>query len=322
MRALRRRWWVIVTAVVVAGSAAWITRDATSTSASSSAKPSTGYGVTILMWNPGAQLVGPENPLMDPATLARLVKLPNVAAIASQIMFYQGDPAQLSSQVEAAVDPATGFLSITGIGKDPGSAETVANAFSHGLITYLAQLQTGQIDQQRQLYLQQLSALIQRGAPPEVIRSIRHRLAELSINRTTPIPLTEFQRQEATPLADGTGVVASPSDGSKVPEGLMLRMILACLFGLLVGIVLALVLERSDTTIRSARRAEEAFGLPVLAEVPAIPRRRRHKVVAAAYPYSRVATAFRILCVGTRRWISAAEVLGAKTILDHQFRGT
>jgi capsular exopolysaccharide synthesis family protein len=38
-------------------------------------------------------------------------------------------------------------------------------------------------------------------------------------------------------------------------------------------------------------------------------------VVTAAYPYSRAASAFRILCVGTSRWISGAGVPGAKTIL-------
>ena len=45
-------------------------------------------------------------------------------------------------------------------------------------------------------------------------------------------------------------------------------MLLASLFGLLAGIALALVLERFDTRLRSSKRAEEAFGLPVLAEVP------------------------------------------------------
>jgi capsular exopolysaccharide synthesis family protein len=42
--------------------------------------------------------------------------------------------------------------------------------------------------------------------------------------------------------------------------------------------------------------------LPVLAEVPSIPRRRRASIVTVAYPYSRAADAFRLVGVGATRW--------------------
>ena len=61
------------------------------------------------------------------------------------------------------------------------------------------------------------------------------------------------------------------SNGIQVPKSLPLRIALAALLGLLAGVVLALVLERFDTRIRSPRAAEEAFGFPVLAEVPPSP---------------------------------------------------
>ena len=61
------------------------------------------------------------------------------------------------------------------------------------------------------------------------------------------------------------------SGGFQAPKSRTSRVLLAALFGLLAGIALALVLERFDTRIRSSRAAEEAFGLPVLAEVPGHP---------------------------------------------------
>jgi capsular exopolysaccharide synthesis family protein len=79
-------------------------------------------------------------------------------------------------------------------------------------------------------------------------------------------------------------------------------VLLALLIGLLAGLGLALALERFDTRIRNRRAAEERFGLPVLAEIPAISRRRRKGVVTALYPISRAADAFRLLSVGIARW--------------------
>ena len=101
------------------------------------------------------------------------------------------------------------------------------------------------------------------------------RRSAASVNRTTPITLTQFQRQAAKPLSDGTGVATTAATAASRSRRLRVARLLACLFGLLAGLALALVLERFDTRLRSSRRAEEAFGLPVLAEVPAISRRRR-----------------------------------------------
>ena len=65
------------------------------------------------------------------------------------------------------------------------------------------------------------------------------------------------------------------------------------------------MLERFDTRLRTSKRAEEAFGLPVLAEVPAISAGAGKGVVMASHPYSRAADAFRLVQVGTARWTSA-----------------
>ena len=288
MKVLRRRWPVIALSVLVAVSAAWVFSEATSEEPPLPAGASTTFGATILLWDPGAEATGAVSPAMSPAALAHVVKGPNVAPIAAEIMYFQGDPAQLLPRVLADVDPSTGYLRITGIGKDSASAQTIANAFSQGLIVYLTRLKATKIDQERHALQERISALTESGAGPVVIEGLRDRLRQLSVKQATPGSLTELQRLSPTPrpLAAGDADVATEA-GVWVPDTVGSRVLFASLLGLLVGILLALLLEHFDTRIRSSRRAEEAFGMPVLAEVPAIPVGRREGVVMASHPYSR-----------------------------------
>ena len=180
MRVFRRRWPVIVVCVLVAGSAAWIATEATSEEPPLPSRASGSFGATNVMWEPGAETVGPSTPITSPAALADLADGPNVAAIAAQIMYYQGRPEQLLTRVEAAVDPGTGFLTITGIGSDPGSAQTITDAFSQGLIVYLSRLKTTQIGQERRVLQEQVAGLVESGAAPSAIKELRDRLAQRS----------------------------------------------------------------------------------------------------------------------------------------------
>ncbi len=314
MKLLRRRWPVIAVSVLVAASLAWVYSEATSEEAPLPAGASTTFGATILLWDPGAEATGAAGPAMSPAALAQVVEGPNVAPIAAEIMYFSGDPAQLLPRVRAGVDPSTGYLRITGIGKDAASAETIANAFSQGLIVHLTRLQATKIDQERHALQDRIAALTESGAGPVAIEALRDRLRHLSVQEAVPVSLAVLQQvpPTPTPLAAGDADVATEA-GLWVPDTVGSRVLLASLLGLLVGILLALVLERFDTRIRSSGRAEEAFGMPVLAEVPAIPAGRRDGVVMASHPYSRAGNAFRLIQTGTARWHAARR--GAMTIL-------
>ena len=297
----------------MASSAAWIATEATSEQAALPSTARTVYEATVVLWDP-AEALGRSDPVMDPAALARLVEGPNVAAIAAPLMYSQGRRVQLLPRVEAGVDPSTGFLAITGIGSDAASAQTTANSFTQGLIVYLTQLKTARNNQERHVLQLRMETLAESGAKPAEIEALHKQLRALAVERTTPVSLREFERREPIPrpLAAGTATAAT-EHGLWVPESTGSRVLLAALFGLLLGILLALVLERFDTRLRSTERAEEAFGMPVLAEVPTIPVGRREGVVTATHPYSRAANAFRLVQVGTARWTAAER--GATTIL-------
>jgi len=86
--------------------------------------------------------------------------------------------------------------------------------------------------------------------------------------------------------------ITSASSGSTL-NGKFARGFFGALLGFLAGIGLAILFERLNRRIRTHEDAEEAFGLPVLAEVPRIGRSEQTEIVAAVAPLSRAAEAFR-----------------------------
>lgn len=67
--------------------------------------------------------------------------------------------------------------------------------------------------------------------------------------------------------------------------------------GLVIGIGLVIMLDRVDPRIRTKAEAEEAFGWPVIGEIPPLSRRERQSMalLAADEPRSRAAEAYRVL---------------------------
>jgi Mrp family chromosome partitioning ATPase len=88
--------------------------------------------------------------------------------------------------------------------------------------------------------------------------------------------------------------LASHSQDSPV-SGPAARGLLGAFFGLLLGIGLAFLRERLDRRVLQRADAEEAFHLPVLAEVPQITKtqQRERELVANTAPLSRFTEAFR-----------------------------
>ncbi|GLW73374.1 hypothetical protein Kpho02_56730 [Kitasatospora phosalacinea] len=87
----------------------------------------------------------------------------------------------------------------------------------------------------------------------------------------------------------GGSLLSSPSRG--------VRLTLAVVLGLSLGVVAALMLSRMDTRLRSRDGAEEAFNLPVIGEIPRLSRRLRrlHEPLVTARPADPATEAFRSL---------------------------
>lgn len=95
--------------------------------------------------------------------------------------------------------------------------------------------------------------------------------------------------QEATPIPN------EPGGGAVVPPSRSFRTLLGAVIGLLLGLALAILVDHFDRRLRTRDEIHQAVGLPVVAEVPKLPRAERQPgtVVVSAAPLSVYADGYR-----------------------------
>ena len=111
---------------------------------------------------------------------------------------------------------------------------------------------------------------------------------------------------------------ASLQPKSKIPSGPVPRGLIGAFVGLILGLLVAFVIERLDTRLQGKDDTEIAFDLPVLAEVPSLTRAQRAdtEVLSYTHPMSRTAEAYRTLrssLVFLRQTTADADATGVPT---------
>lgn len=301
LRALRPRWWVILVAVLMGAGAAWMTMPSSATT----------YEATHTLVGQSTA-GGVEDDDGASQSVAALAFLMTTNAVAERVAAVLGedDPEDLAGSVEAESDDALRTLSATATADDPERAEAIADAFATELLGHLddeaearrqdviADLSETQAGLEQEISdLERQIAAAGPGASATLLGERDAKQAELS---------TVFQRiaslQGAEPAAAGfSNVPATASSlGSTSPK---IRLVVGMVVGFMLGIGLALVLARFDRRIRTRDEAERAFELPVVAEVPRLPRRVRDgaHVVVATDPESLAAEGYRRLRTAVAR---------------------
>jgi capsular exopolysaccharide synthesis family protein len=297
---LRRRW-LLVACVVIAGvvAAAMITP--------SKGFASTEYRATntlLVADDPTASVRGLGRAGLSLGSLRSLVTSNEVATRVAQRIGYHGDVAKLANHLSLVTDPEASTIAITATEGSAADAVTVADTFAQELIGQLDDTATSA----RDANLAELDAQI---------KELRARLTQLESASTQRTPSARAvvaernavsrQFSEAVLRRDQFASQALPSDrlksvqkaeAQKVTSGLAAlkstsgRVGVAGLLGLLLGSILALVVDRTDTRIRTKEQAEGVFDAPVLAEIPVL---RSDEQFAAVQPHSHGAEAFRAL---------------------------
>lgn len=287
-----RRWLLITLLVVAALAIAYWT---------SPPKATETYDATNILLVEAAEGQGNAADA-DPQVVAMRTTVGEVPVRAAAKLGHTGDPATLAAQVSAVADQASNTVSITASDGDPQRAALIANTFSQEVVAYLQEQQAAetaadaQADANREADLRAQIAELD-----EAIADEPNNIATLTAERDALDrqlgQLLELQQQAApvqyTVLQPAT--TASPQDllpGISREQ----RLLLAGLIALVVGIGLAVVLDRSDNRLRTRRETAARFGLPVIAEIPALSmQKRRRKVVVAEEPDSVKAEAYRTL---------------------------
>ncbi|WP_344445827.1 CpsD/CapB family tyrosine-protein kinase, partial [Kitasatospora nipponensis] len=134
------------------------------------------------------------------------------------------------------------------------------------------------------------------GQQPALQPQLQAAVAALTKTLTDINNLQSYTQTDA--IQQWGGIDAHQSPGSLLSSPSRgLRLALAVLLGLGLGVVAALMLGRMDTRLRTRNGTEEAFNLPVIGEIPVIGRRLRrpHRPLVAARPSDPVAESFRSL---------------------------
>jgi capsular exopolysaccharide synthesis family protein len=253
-----------------------------------------------------------DTPGLSLDAMARLVEIDAVAERVADALGVEGEPAALTERVEATTDAQASTLSITATAPTPREAERLADGFADGVVGYLVDRKaeeaaeriaslTEDIDRTSR-QIAEIDRQIDEGDTTSTTEAERNALifAYGVLQQQYATAVTAAEQSDLEIIQDATATLRSATSlgPARSPFVLMAVAILLCLLG---GVVIAIVIERVQTPIRTKQDAEKHFGVPVLAEVPPMSQRQRESTAIVAGPWSAPAEAFRLLEAGLGR---------------------
>lgn len=285
---LRERWWIVVGCAVLAAVLAFgysVTREPLYRATAKVMRESANLDQALF----GARVFDSSNQERALRTGAILVKTDTVAKMVQRELGSSRSPGQLLGMVTAAPATATDMISIVAISPSPEEAAQVANAFAQQFILSRQAADRATLSTAREQIAAELSGMSSEEQATERGRTLAQKYEELGILeslqtggyalvQTAPVPSGPFSPRSVW----NTGV--------------------AGVAGLVVGLLLAFLLQVLDRRIKDEAELELTIGAPVLARIPRVGRqwqRRRHGsgegVVGFATPGTLLLEAFRSL---------------------------
>ncbi len=195
---------------------------------------------------------GSSDPAREAATNVELVSLDVVAERTARRL---PGVASVDDKVEVAAEGQSDVVAIEATDSSPSRAARIANTFGEQYIAFRREADRAKIVEARELVESRLEALGIGAQQGPQASSLRERLQQLDI-------LASLQTGNAE-LAE----TAEPPSSASSPRVLRNTAIGAFL-GVLLGIGLALLLERLDRRIRDPKELEAIFDRPILGAIP------------------------------------------------------
>ncbi|MEA2400313.1 MAG: tyrosine-protein kinase [Thermoleophilaceae bacterium] len=283
---LRRRALIVIAVTLLAGGAAAAFAYATRNSYESTSK---------LLFS---QTIGPELQAMGllPGTPdADNLAANNVQAVGSRAIAVDTAADLRAAGRDMSVDDVQNDVTVTGA-RDTDIVEILATGTS---AKNAAQLATAYARNAARV-----SDNAQREQARRALANVEQQLAELSPEDANGKPGADLRNdsQRLRTLADvGLGsprIIQRGFIPTSVSGNPIQTIVLGVLFGVLLGVGLALVREQSDRKLRRTEQVTSAFDAPVLTTVPRSRALKRHKAFADLPP--QVAEAFRMLQMNLR----------------------
>lgn len=208
-------------------------------------------------------------------TQAALARVPEVAGRAIAAARVEGrSPGQLLASSHVAPEPNADLLLFSVTDTDPDIAVRLAGAYARQFTLYRRELDTTSLQVARK----------------EIANRIERLRAEgVSRNSSLYANLVEKEQQLETfqNLQTSNTFVVRVAEGAGLVQPRTKRnVVLGILFGIVLGVGLAFLLETLDLRVRSAEEVESTLGLPLLGSLPRPPEelRKQDKLVMIAEP--------------------------------------
>jgi polysaccharide biosynthesis transport protein len=242
LRVLRRRKFVILAALISVPLFAFLYSSAQTKEYTASA--------TLLFENEVESLDASR----EVATNEALAALPAVAADAAKELGGSLDEVLGAVEVAAANENAN-VTTISATNESPQRAAEIANAYSEAYIDFRKEADRAKFKEAIAVLEARLGEL-----PPSEAEGGKANLLQEELNQ---LEVESALQTGKVSTVQEAGPPSSPST-PKTKRNVMLGFV----FGLILGLGLAALIERLDRHIRSVEELEELFGLPVIARIP------------------------------------------------------
>ena len=203
----------------------------------------------------GSSDVAAPDPTREAATNITLVSLDAVADRTAADLGGGLTGDEVSSKVNVEGQGQADVASIKATDPDPQFAATLANAFAQNYISFRRNADRRKVQEARALVTADFNRLSPADQQSSEGQSLQRQISGLATLQALQTGNAELV-QRATPPT-------SPSSPKTVRN-----TALGWILGLLLGVVVAALLERLDRRLRQPKDFEDAYGLPVLTEVP------------------------------------------------------
>jgi succinoglycan biosynthesis transport protein ExoP len=284
LRALRRRWILIAICMILVPAAA--------IGSAYSKKEVYQASADLLFRSPGfddkilgnTSLNSPSlssNTDRTAATNLQLIELPAIEQRAARSIGGGISAAAVAAATSVSSSGQSDVVKITAKRSDPESAARIANAVATQYVAFRRDSDREKILGARELINREIANLDRRGSESRAqeLRTQGERLDVLASLQTGNAELVQAATKPSGPI----------------PRGIVRKGILGLVIGGLLGIALALLVDRLDRRLHSVDDATEAFGYPVLGSVSLVRSVRERAALASTNVATTEAESFRLL---------------------------
>jgi len=246
LRVLRRRKFVILATLISVPLFAFLYSSAQTKEYTASA--------TLLFESEGE--AGATETSRLAATNEILAALPKISAKATEALGPGAKIGEVLGSVEvSSANEMANVTTISATNESPQRAAEIANAYSQAYIEFQREANRKPLKEKIAVIEARLDSLSAEESAGPKGELLRERLNQLEVE--------EALQTGSTALVQEAGPPASPSKPKTKRN-----VIVGLLFGFVLGLGLAALIERLDRHVRSIEELQELFGLPIIARIP------------------------------------------------------